>query len=89
MTDLELEMQEMDPIEAEVHAIRQQINEIIKDMTPEEEMEYFRNSFNELVKEGFRFKVSKLKPAKLNSSEPYDRGPDEVYSELEYYVPTD
>ena len=82
MTDLELEMQEMDPIEAEVYAIRRKIEEKIKDMTAEEETEYFRNSIRELAKQGFRFKFSKMKPAKL-----VPREPDEVYSELEYYDP--
>ena len=82
MTDLELEMQEMDPIEAEVYAIRRKIEEKIKDMTAEEETEYFHNSIRELAKQGFRFKFSKMKPAKL-----IPREPDEVYSELEYYDP--
>ncbi len=82
MTDSELEMQEMDPIEAEVHEIRRRIDEKLQGMSDEEVTEYFHNSIRELAKQGFRFKFSKMKPAKL-----IPREPDEVYSELEYYDP--
>ena len=82
MTDLEPELQEMDPIEAEVYAIRRKIDAELEGMTDEEITEYFRNSVRELAKKGFRFKYSKMKPAKL-----IPREPDEIYSELEYYDP--
>ena len=68
----------MDPIEAEVYAIRRQIDKEIDGMTPEEVTEYFMRETEDITKQ-FRMKVSRLQPAKLSK-----RQPDEIYSELPY-----
>ncbi|MBR0256710.1 MAG: hypothetical protein IJQ58_03150 [Synergistaceae bacterium] len=76
----EEELGEMDPIEAEVYAIRRQIDEEIKGMTPEEVTAYFMRETEGITKQ-FHMKTSRLKPAKLGYR---PRQPDEVYSELPY-----
>lgn len=54
---------EMDPIEAEVDAIRQQIYQETKDMTPEERMHYLIRRTDPIIKK-YNMKISKLKPVK-------------------------
>ena len=55
---------EMDPIEAEVDAIRQQIQAETRGMTPEEVTDYFMRETEEVRKQ-FHIKTSRLQPAKL------------------------
>lgn len=69
---------EMDPIEAEVDAIRHQIWEEVKDMTIDEHIAYFDRETADVRKQ-FRMKESRLQPLKL-----IPRQPDEIYSELPY-----
>ena len=52
-----------DPIEEEINAIRLQIYEEIKDMTPEEEAHYFISRTDPIIKQ-FNMKMSTLKPVK-------------------------
>ncbi len=60
----EEELGEMDPIEAEVDAIRQQIQAETRGMTPEEVTDYFMRETEEITKQ-FHMKTSRLQPAKL------------------------
>ena len=69
---------EMDPIEAEVDAIRHQIWEETKHMTPEERIADLIRRTDPVIKE-FHIKTSRLQPLKL-----IPREPDEIYSELPY-----
>lgn len=55
-------LDEMDPIEAEVDAIRRQLWEETKDMTMEERWTYM-SSHNDPVLEKFNIKFVTLKPA--------------------------
>ncbi len=64
-------LMEMDPIEAEVDAIRHQIYEETKHMTLEEHIAYFMKKTAPIVKQ-FNIKISKLKPVK-----PHKRPPDQ------------
>ena len=52
-----------DTLEEELNAIRLSIYEEIKDMTPEEEENYFRTQTEPIIKE-FNMKRSTLKPVK-------------------------
>ncbi len=61
---VEDELGDMDPIEAEVYAIRQQIQKETDGMTPEEVTDYFMRETEEITKQ-FHMKTSRLKPAKL------------------------
>lgn len=60
----EEELGPMDPIEAEVDAIRQKIWEETKHMTPEERVADLIRRTDPLIKE-FHMKTSRLQPAKL------------------------
>ena len=52
-----------DPVEEEINAIRLQIYEEIKGMTPEEEAHYFISRTDPIIKQ-FNMKMSTLKPVK-------------------------
>ena len=54
----------MDPIEAEVDAIRKQIDKETEGMSPDEVTAYFMRETEEITKQ-FHMKTSRLKPAKL------------------------
>ena len=75
---VEEELAPMDPIEAEVDAIRRKIWEETKHMTPEERIADLIRRTDPLIKQ-FHMKISRLQPAKLGK-----RQPDEIYSELPY-----
>ncbi len=52
-----------DTLEEELNAIRLSIYEEIKDMTPEEEENYFRTGTDPIIKQ-FNMKISPLKPVR-------------------------
>ncbi|MBQ9403826.1 MAG: hypothetical protein IJR35_06465 [Synergistaceae bacterium] len=52
-----------DPVEEEINAIRLQIYEEIKDMTPEEEARYFISRTDPVIRQ-FNMKMSTLKPVR-------------------------
>lgn len=58
------ELGEIDPIEAEIDAIRKELWEEVKDMTPEEHVAYI-NAKTAPIIEQFHIKVSKLKPLEM------------------------
>ena len=58
------ELGEMDPIEAEVNAIRQELWEEIKDLSPEEMTEVINKRTAPII-EQFHMKVSKLEPLEM------------------------
>ncbi|MBQ7220961.1 MAG: hypothetical protein IJS28_08285 [Synergistaceae bacterium] len=68
----------MDPIEAEVDAIRKELWEEIKDLSPEEMCEVITKRTDPLIKE-FHMKVSKRKPRELVY---HPRQPYENYADL-------
>ena len=81
MTEL-LEDMEMDPIEAEVDAIRKQLWEETKHMTPEERIADLIRRTEPIMKQ-FHIKTSKLKPAELKKgSLKFLAGPYEDYDSL-------
>ncbi len=61
----------MDPIEAEVDAIRQQIWQETKDMTREERRDYLIRRTAPIIKQ-YNIKISKLQPVK-----PHKRPPEQ------------
>lgn len=67
------EVMEMDPIEAEVDAIRQRIYERTKNMTLEERRDYLIRKTDPIIKQ-FHIRMSKLKPVKRtrHTMEEYD-----------------
>ena len=58
------ELGEMDPIEAEIDAIRKELWEEVKDMTPDEHVAYINAKTEPIIKQ-FHMKVSRLEPLEM------------------------